>query len=186
MNAESRPGLPPAIDKLNSWKSHRLVLLVAPRGSGKTALLRKWTKEVEGSGVVGSGTRGLVRVIWIDLGPQDNDPECFLADLAAGLDERGWPSEGLKEEAGNWISPGAHASTSLVGEGFPRFESGMTGLANALTTIQGEVILVLDHYHHIFAPKVHAAVAQLLDYPPPQVHLVIACRGEPPLPLPRL
>ena len=36
------------------------------------------------------------------------------------------------------------------------------------------------------APAVHAAVAFLLDHLPPTLHLVVASREDPPLPLPRL
>jgi LuxR family transcriptional regulator, maltose regulon positive regulatory protein len=191
MNAESQPGISPAIDKLNSWKRYRLVLLVAPPGSGKSALLRKWAKEVDGSARANPDETEPVRAAWIDLGPEDNDPDRFLADLVAaldvpglevaGLDGKGWRVEGLEGDAGHSTPPVLPATEVHL-----RFESEMTRLANALTGVQGELILVLDHYHHILASVIHSAVAQLLDYPPPQVHLVIASRDEPPLPLPRL
>jgi LuxR family maltose regulon positive regulatory protein len=45
---------------------------------------------------------------------------------------------------------------------------------------------VLDDYHVINAPDVLDGTAFLLDHLPPQIHLVIASRAEPALPLARL
>jgi len=45
---------------------------------------------------------------------------------------------------------------------------------------------VLDDYHCIVAPAIHEALAFLLDHLPPQMHLIIATRADPPLPLARL
>ena len=46
--------------------------------------------------------------------------------------------------------------------------------------------LILDDYHVIDAELVHDAVTFLVDHLPPQMHLVIASRSDPPLPLARL
>src|SRR5581483_503379 len=45
---------------------------------------------------------------------------------------------------------------------------------------------VLDDYHLIEAPAVDTALAFLLAHLPPQLHLVIATREDPPLPLAQL
>ena len=47
-------------------------------------------------------------------------------------------------------------------------------------------IVVLDDYHVIGASEVHEAVTFLLDHLPDQLHLVMATRSDPPLPLARL
>jgi LuxR family transcriptional regulator, maltose regulon positive regulatory protein len=52
--------------------------------------------------------------------------------------------------------------------------------------VEEDVVLVLDDYHVIDAEPVHGAVAFLLDHLPPRMHLVIASRSDPPLPLARL
>ena len=62
----------------------------------------------------------------------------------------------------------------------------VTGLVNDLAALPDPGLLVLDDYHLVQAPDVHAAVAFLLDHLPPTLHLVIASREDPPLPLPRL
>ena len=59
-------------------------------------------------------------------------------------------------------------------------------LLNALTIEPCDCFLILDDYHIIDNAQIHAAVSLLLDYQPPKMHLVIASRSEPPLPIPRL
>src|SRR5262249_54154190 len=49
----------------------------------------------------------------------------------------------------------------------------------------GNTLLVLDDYHVIATPAIHQALTFLIDHLPPQVHLVIATREDPPLPLAR-
>ena len=64
----------------------------------------------------------------------------------------------------------------------------MTALINDLAAQpdDGEVLLVLDDYHLIDAQPVHASLAFLLEHLPPGLHLVLASRADPPLPLARL
>src|SRR6185436_2145836 len=59
-------------------------------------------------------------------------------------------------------------------------------LVNDLAALPGPCLLVLDDYHLVHATAIHQAVAFLLDRLPPAVHLVVATREDPPLPLPRL
>lgn len=44
----------------------------------------------------------------------------------------------------------------------------------------------LDDYHLITIKKVHDALAFLIDHLPAQMHLIVATRADPPLPLARL
>ena len=68
----------------------------------------------------------------------------------------------------------------------PSIESILTTLLNEITTIPDNFILVLDDYHVIDAKPVDQALTFLLEHLPPQMHLVIATREDPPLPLARL
>jgi len=68
----------------------------------------------------------------------------------------------------------------------PPIETILTELLNAIALMPHEFILVLDDYHLITNPAIHRALTFLLDHLPPQMHLVIASRAEPPLPLPLL
>ena len=62
----------------------------------------------------------------------------------------------------------------------------LTGLVNDAAATRCPGLLVLGDYHVVHDPRVHAAVGFLLDHLPPDLHLVVASREDPPLPLPRL
>ena len=68
----------------------------------------------------------------------------------------------------------------------PPIETVLATLLNELSAAPNDIVLVLDDYHVIDAPRVQDGMAFLLDHLPPQMHLVIATRADPPLPLARL
>jgi LuxR family maltose regulon positive regulatory protein len=148
---------------LSEGLARRLVVVCAPAGSGKTALLADWAP---------SGSRP---VAWLSLDAADNDPVRFWRHAVAALD-RACP--GIGERAGLLLGPPAPAS----------LEGLVTALINDLAARpgDGEVLLVLDDYHLIDARPVHASLGFLLEHLPPGLHLVLASRADPPLPLARL
>jgi LuxR family maltose regulon positive regulatory protein len=161
-----RPGFVPRprlVEALGEGLARRLILVCAPAGSGKTALLADWAP---------SGNRP---VAWLSLDAGDNDPVRFWRHTVAALD-RARP--GIGERVGLLLGPPAPAS----------FEGLVTALINDLAAQpgDGEVLLVLDDYHLIDAQPVHASLAFLLEHLPPGLHLVLASRADPPLPLARL
>jgi LuxR family transcriptional regulator, maltose regulon positive regulatory protein len=68
----------------------------------------------------------------------------------------------------------------------PPPEALLTALLNEMSTITDSFVLVLDDYHVIEAHAVDQALTYLVEHLPPQMHLVIATREDPPLPLARL
>src|SRR6202008_615937 len=68
----------------------------------------------------------------------------------------------------------------------PPIQTVLTTLLNELSALPHDIVLVLDDYHAIDARGVHDGMAFLLDHLPPRVHLVIASRSDPALPLARL
>ena len=64
----------------------------------------------------------------------------------------------------------------------------VTALINDLAAqpAEDELLLVLDDYHLIDAQQVHESLLFLLEHLPPGLHLVLASRSDPPLPLARL
>jgi LuxR family transcriptional regulator, maltose regulon positive regulatory protein len=62
----------------------------------------------------------------------------------------------------------------------------LTSLLNDLVALPAAALLVLDDYHLVREPAIHAAIEFLLNHLPPTPHLAIATREDPPLPLPRL
>ena len=161
-----RPGFvarPRLAGALGEGLARRLVLVCAPAGFGKTALLADWVR---------SGDR---RVAWLSLDAADNDPVRFWRHVVAALD-RARP--GIGERVGPLLGPPAP----------PSFEGLVTALINGLAAQPGEdeIVLVLDDYHLVDARQVHASLEFLLEHLPPGLRLVVASRSDPPLPLPRL
>ncbi|HLN68865.1 MAG TPA: LuxR C-terminal-related transcriptional regulator, partial [Streptosporangiaceae bacterium] len=154
---------PAAGGALDEGLARRLILVCAPDGSGKTALLAGWAP---------SGNRP---VAWLSLDAADNDPVRLWRHLVAALD-RARP--GIAERVGPLLGPPAP----------PSFEGLVTALINELAARpgDGEVLLVLDDYHLIDAQPVHVSLGFLLEHLPPGLHLVLASRADPPLPLARL
>jgi LuxR family maltose regulon positive regulatory protein len=139
---------------------HRLTLVSAPAGFGKTTVLGDWITDA-----------GDARVGWLSLDEGDNDPTRFVIHLVAAL-----RSAGLDVGAPDADPVSGGSLTPLVND-----------LARAAELEPGaRWILVLDDYHVIGAPQVHETVGFLLDHGPHRLHLVVATRADPPLPLARL
>ncbi len=139
--------------------AHRLTVVSAPAGFGKTTLIGDWRASlVEHPAPPAIG--------WVSLDAGDNDLARLLTHLLAALDT----GPALLDA----VSP---ASTGTV----------LPALVNELTHAGGAArVIVLDDYHVIESAAVHEAVTFLLDHLPEQVHLLVATRSDPPLPLARL
>ncbi len=121
---------------------------------------------------VGESARGRP-VAWLSLDEGDNDPARFLAYFVAAL----------KAIDANF---GAGTLGALQSPQPPPMEAILTALINEFATVPDHFALVLDDYHLITTQPIHDALAFLLDHLPPNLHLVIATRADPPLPLARL
>jgi LuxR family transcriptional regulator, maltose regulon positive regulatory protein len=153
--AVSRPRL---FERLNDGVHRNLTLISAPAGFGKTTLVSEWVA-------------GCKRpVAWLSLDEGDNDPARFLAYFIAAL-------QTIKEDVGAGVIRALQSIQS------PPNESILTALLNEITTIPNNFVLVLDDYHLIDAQSVDKALAFMFKHLPPQMHLVIATREDPPLPL---
>ena len=152
---------PRLIDRLNEGLHRKLTLISAPAGFGKTTLLSEWVAGCEKP------------TAWLSLDEGDNDPTRFLAYLVAALQTLA-PSIG-EGVLGVLQSPQP-----------PPTESILTALLNDIDTVQDDFVLVLDDYHVIDGGAVDGALTFLLEHVPPRMHLVIATREDPHLPLARL
>jgi ATP/maltotriose-dependent transcriptional regulator MalT len=150
------------IERLQQGMECALTLVSAPAGFGKTTLLAQWLAE--------SGTP----VAWLSLEPEDNDPVRFLTYLIAALQTRN-PQLGVN------ILELLEASQSTP------LESALIVLSNDIINRQiADFVLVLDDYHTIASESIDRAMTFLIEHLPPQVHLILATRADPPLPLSRL
>ena len=152
---------PCLIERLNDGLHRRLILVSAPAGFGKTTLLSEWVATLPRPAA------------WLSLDEGDNDPTRFLSYLVAAL--RTIQSDVGEEALGVLQSPQP-----------PPTESILTVLLNEVVQDEDDLVLVLDDYHVIDAGTVDEALAFLLEHLPPRMHLVMATREDPQLPLARL
>lgn len=147
---------------LQQGRERGLTLISAPAGFGKTILLAQWLAQSP------------MPVAWLSLEAQDNDPTRFLSSLIAALQTVD-------------LHLGATA-LALLQTGEPLSpETVMTVLVNDLMYYAREdIALVLDDYHVIEASPIHRALTTLVEHLPTRLHLIIATRADPPLPLSRL
>jgi LuxR family transcriptional regulator, maltose regulon positive regulatory protein len=179
-NLVSRPRL---LERLQAGLRGKLTLISAPAGFGKTTLVSAWlSARTEGQGLrtEGSGDRLSpqssvlgTRVGWVALDAGDCDPLRFWRYLIAALDML-------------VPSVGTAAIGLLEAPRPPPIETVLLPLLNALNATPTDMVLVLDDYHVIDTPAIHQSVSFLLDHLPPQLHLIIATRTDPPLLLARL
>ena len=162
-----RPRLVEVLDS-TLQPGQRLTLVSAPAGFGKTTLVSDWLA------VLGERSADTA-VAWLSLDQGDDDLGRLLTHVLAAL-------RGVGLDVGTVVpEPLDTASTSAV----------LTGLVNDVSAAGSSApgrqwVLVLDDYHAVTATGVHEAVTFLLDHLPEHLHLVVASRSDPPLPLSRL
>lgn len=142
-------------------QNHRLTLVSAPPGFGKTTLVGEWL-----------GGR-LLPVAWLSLDEADNDPLRFMQYLVAALQQ-------VDETVGQ------ATLLALQSPQMPPVQGLVIPLINDLNASDTPLALVLDDYHLVASAPVQQAVAFLLEHQPPSMHTIISTREDPPLPLVRL
>ena len=154
----SRPRL---VEQLQQSMKCQLMLIAAPAGFGKTTLLATWLQDTS------------LQPAWISLDSGDDDPTRFWSYTLTALDT---------------ARPALSATglSLLQSPQPPALETILTAVINSLATLSEELVLVFDDYHVITARGIHTSVTFLLDHLPAHLHLVIATRADPPLPLARL
>jgi LuxR family transcriptional regulator, maltose regulon positive regulatory protein len=159
----ARPRLSQRLDE-GLRNGHRLFLVVAPAGYGKTTLVTDW---LDKTGIPSA---------WLSLDEADNDPLRFFTYVVAALQKT--------------VDPNL---TQPLPETFPMTpqspEAFVFPLINDLVSdhaVDRPILLALDDYHVITAGLVQDAMVLLLRRAPPNLHLVVLTRADPPFPLPRL
>ena len=147
--------------RLTAGLAGQLTLVSAPPGFGKTTLLAEWLAHCARP------------VAWLTLEAGDSEPLHLLRYLVAALQT---------------ITPaiGETVLALLQAPQPPAVQSLLALLINDLATRLPPAILVLDDYHMLQGAPIHAALGFLLEHLPPQLHLVITTREDPPFPLTRL
>lgn len=150
------------LQPLNAVLSYRLTLLSAGAGWGKTTLLSSWANQCSH------------RVVWVSLDQLDNDFRRFWVALITALHA-------------HTSSLGSVARGMLLSPERPAPHVFLTSLINDFASIVDPkpLVLALDDYHVIDDVAIHESMAFLIEHLPPQLHIVLATRIDPPLPLAR-
>ena len=149
------------IKKLDQALSYPLTLLAAPAGFGKTTLLSQWIDEKKDE-------KTHYRFVWVSLEAEVNTRYFWRIIV-----------EAIKRLPFN-ISP---STSALLERDFPPINLILRDLLNEIASNPGHFILILDDYHHVDEPSIHSTLTFFIDNLPPNLHLVIASRRLPPLPL---
>ncbi|MEC5218527.1 LuxR family maltose regulon positive regulatory protein [Actimicrobium sp. GrIS 1.19] len=147
--------------RMDEGLSRKLTLVCAAAGFGKSTLVSQWAQDCPYPSA------------WLSLDEEDRDPNRFLECLVASL-------EAISQTVG------AGLAALLRGAPPASAETVLTLLVNQLSTIPGKLVLVLDDYHLAASPGVNETLTFLIDHMPAQLHLVIASREEPGIPMGRL
>ena len=149
------------LERLSLGTQSALTLVSAPAGFGKTTLLAEW---------LAAAPTDVRSPAWLSLDQRDNDPALFWTYVVAAL-----------QTAAAGIGDGALA----LRQSPQSTDAFLDAVLNDLHRIPEEIVLVLDDYHLIDAREIQDGMAYLLEHLPAQVHLVLAGRADPALPLAR-
>lgn len=143
------------------YAKHRLTLISAPAGFGKTTLVVDWLKQIG------------CPVAWLSLDEGDNDLSCFLCYLVGAFQQ-------VDEQIGMSL-PGALQSPQP-----PELGQVLAGVLNDIAMRNDSIILVLDDVHLLGDQEISQVLGFIIDHQPPQLHVVLTTREDPDLPLARL
>lgn len=147
---------------------HRLTLVSAPAGFGKTTLVRQWVAER-------SKQSHFPPVAWVSLDRGDNDPVRFWRYLMTACQIfHGTVARKALTLLGSMPQPPFEASFT---------ETALTVFLNSLTQCEQEGILLLDDYQAITSPRIQQSMTFFLAYLPSNIHIIMITRSDPPFSL---
>lgn len=146
------------VERLDNGLKDKLTLISTPAGYGKTTLLSEW--------IASQGQP----VAWLSLDAGDNDPTRFWSYIIAAI-QTFEPAFGIT------------ALNSIQSSQPPPIETTISSLINEILDFSSPFTLILDDYHLIEARSIHSTLTFTLDHMPPQMHLILATRSDPPLPI---
>jgi len=148
------------LEHLNAGLNGYVTLVCAPAGFGKTTLLAQWVQTIN------------TPTAWLSLDEYDNEQRVFVRSLTAAL-QSAFPKA-------------FHGIADLFrAPHFPPVDQVVSLFINDLADVPDDLILVLDDYHLIRNREIHALFDLLIEHLPPQFHLVLVTRSDPPLPVHR-
>ncbi len=148
---------------LNHSLRRKLTLVSAPAGFGKTTLLSSWVQSFPQT------KPQAPLVAWVSLDEDDNEPTLFWTYALTALDA---VQQGLCTQLLTYLQ------TQQAPK--PPLRNVLQALINSLASRSEQFLLVLDDYHVITQPEVHQSLTYLVEHLPPQLHIILATRADPP------
>jgi len=147
---------PRLIERLENGRFHKLTLISAPAGYGKSLLAGIWKKACDCPSA------------WLSLDKHDNDLGVFLSYVVSALQT---------------ILPDTYSNTvtMLNGLHLPPLEQLTTSLVNEMLEVSEPFLLILDDYHLIHNQEIHQLIDALIQYQSPHLHLALITRQDPQL-----
>jgi LuxR family maltose regulon positive regulatory protein len=152
------------ISKLRGGKNCKVILITAPAGYGKTTLLGEWVSMLPVN---------IWRTAWVSLDSFDNTLLRLWSYITAAI-QRVYPR--LQFDSRQLLQ------LSYTPDDF----SALTPLFNEIAQISSSICLILDDIQTITNPGVLQSISYLIEHQPSNLHLVLASRIIPPIPLSRL
>ena len=146
---------PHLIQELNTGIQRKLTLISAPAGFGKTILVSEWVEAQKEP------------IAWLSLDPQDDDSVRFWICFISAL-------QNVYPQIGRVVLESLASGQSKI------MEHSITSLINEIAQTGERTVLVLDDFHHIKSADVQETFQFLLDHQPPNFHLFVASRYDPP------
>ena len=146
------------VEKLNRGLDHKLTLITAPAGYGKSTAVAQWAAGVT------------IPVAWVSLDEKDNDQALFWQYFIRALIKT-HPQIGVQSL--EMLNSSRHHSIDVV----------LNLLINELNSIQFDIAIIIDDFHLITQKEIHASIKYLLNYLPGKAHIYLISRTTPPLPL---
>jgi LuxR family maltose regulon positive regulatory protein len=138
---------------------HKLLLVTAPAGYGKTTAVLGWVQQQPQP------------TAWLALDAATDDLNGFVVYVVAAVQR---------------VAPDACTRTATLVEGGQAPAAVLlAALVNELAGLTQRIVLVLDDYDSVAAGAVHEFMAALIDALPPTMRVIMTCRASPPLPLAR-
>lgn len=148
------------ISRLEKATTRALTVVSTPAGFGKTTLLASWAQTTASS------------IAWLSVDGDDNDPVRFWRYLLAAIDR---VRKGIGERVLSLLNAPAQPTSRVV----------VTALLNELAETPDEIVLIIDDYHLIESHDIHEGLGFLIEHLSGGMHVVIASRSDPPIPLAR-
>jgi LuxR family maltose regulon positive regulatory protein len=152
----------PLLETLARERQSRLILVTGSAGFGKTTLLAQWRQRLMAAGS---------QVAWLSLHPDERSFASFRTHVLAALGRLGMPVQD---------------DLLLAEDDRDQIDETVAAIVNNVASMDGELHLMLDDYHHVEDPRAHQLVQKLLDHCPSNLHITLASRALPPLSVGRL